>query len=497
MTIREYHDILEYLQRLIDGTQWQGYVYAVGGCCRDEILGNEIKDVDLAVELPGGGIDFARWLFEKGLTMKEPVTFPAFGTAMLKLTAFPDDEIEIVQTRAEKYTDKTRRDPTTVFGSIQADCRRRDLTINALYYNISERRLIDILGTCTSDIHNRIIRTPDDPDETFDDDPVRILRAVRLAARYDWPIEEGTFAAMKRNASRLQIVRPQRMQAEIDKMLTGPHPAMAMRLLQQCDAMQYVFPELCATFNLSQSPIHIGTVWEHTLAVLEKMPPVSVLRTAALFHDVGKTLCAVTGRDGRTHFPGHERRGKRLINDALRRLFYDSDFINKVIFLVSNHKVAKNWGPQAERMDEASLRKLQHRCASQERFERLLALINADNCSFATGYGMPGQAAEIARRSNELVKAGTAMFSYRMPIAAARIRKIKQLQPDDDITPFIDFILNQAYRNPRTDKSIIEKSLKNFEPRKTKKTAPPKAAPVSEKPKAEKKHRHSRRKRPR
>lgn len=497
MTVQHYHAILDYIRDLIDGTQWQGHVYAVGGCCRDEILGCEIKDVDLAVELPGGGILFAQWLFEKGLTIKEPVTFPAFGTAMLRLHQFPDDEIEIVQTRAEKYTDKTRRDPTVVFGSIDADCRRRDLTINALYYDISAQRLLDLLGTCLDDIHNRIIRTPADPDETFDDDPVRILRAVRLAARYNWPIEEKTFEAMKRNAERLQIVRPQRMQAEIEKMLTGPNPTMAMDLLRRCDAMPHIFPELCPMFDLEQSDIHIGTVWQHTLAVLEKVPPVAVLRVAALFHDVGKTRSARIGRDGRMHFPAHERQCKGLINTALRRLFFDSDFINKVIFLVANHKAAKRWGAHAEHMSLADLRKLQHRCASRERMARLLCLIDADNNSFAPGHGMPHQAAEIERRSEELVKAGTAMFSYRLPLPASKIRKIKNLQPDDDIKPYVDFILRQAYDNPRAERATFEKSLRGYTPKsagKSNATSKPATEENAAPQKAQSKKRHRKRK---
>ena len=253
MTTEHYHDILSYLHRLIDGTPWQGHLYAVGGCCRDEIIGCEIKDVDLAVSLPDGGIAFADWLYERGLAVKEPVRFPAFGTAMLRLTEFPNDEIEIVQTRAEKYTDSTSRDPTVVFGSIESDCRRRDLTINALYYDITEQRVLDILGCSVDDIEHHIIRTPDNPDTTFDDDPVRILRAVRLAARYDWYIDPDTYRGMKANVERLSIVKKERMQAEFDKMLNGPHPVKAMDMLRDIGAMPYVMPELVPMFDLRRT----------------------------------------------------------------------------------------------------------------------------------------------------------------------------------------------------------------------------------------------------
>lgn len=464
MTVEHYHKVVDYLRDIIAGTQWEGHVYTVGGCCRDEVLGDEIKDIDLAVELPGGGIDFAQWLYEHGLALKEPVTFPTFGTAMLRLSEFPDDEIEIVQTRAEKYTDRTRRDPTTVFGSIEADCRRRDLTINALYYDISAGRMLDIIGTGVDDIHNKIIRTPSDPDETFDDDPVRILRAVRLAARYDWPIENSTFEAMKRNASRLEIVRKERMQAEVMKMLAGPHPAPAMELLRKCDAMPYVFPELCPMFTIRQSDIHIGTVWEHTLAVLERVPSIPVLRVAALFHDIGKTLGGTVGRDGNIHFPRHEKRGRGLADAALRRMRFETDFINKVIFLISNHKVAKNWGARCERMSHAELRRLHHLCASRERFNRLLYLIDADNCSFAPGHGMPAQVSEIRRITDQLVAEGTAMFSFKLPVYHAKIRKIKGLPQNADVTPYVNFLFEQLYASPRMSRVSLEKLLTNYTP---------------------------------
>ena len=464
MTIGDYHKILDYLRSLIDGTQWEGHVFAVGGCCRDEIIGCEIKDIDLAVSLPGGGIEFAEWIFEKGLAVKAPVTFPVFGTAMLRLNEFPEDEIEIVQTRAEKYTDSTRRDPTTGFGSIESDCRRRDLTINALYYDITRGEMLDILGCSIDDIRNHVLRTPDDPTSTFDDDPVRILRAVRFAARFDWEIEKATFEGMKSNVHRLEIVRKERMQAEFDKMLNGPHPVKAMEMLREIGAMPYVMPELVPMFDMEQNDNHLGTVWVHTMAVLDKMPAVPVLRMAALVHEMGKTLGSHTGRDGRIHYTGHERRGRGLINSALRRLRYESQFIDRVIFLVSNHKAAKDWGPKAERMDAMALRRLQYRCASRDRFNRLLTLIDADNKSFAPGHGMPQQVEAIRKASAELDRQHTSMFTFRQPIPQAKIRKMKGLGPDDDIRPYIEYIEKLIFSDPLISKEMLRRKLSAYNP---------------------------------
>ncbi len=229
MTDKTYTDILAFLRNLIDVTPWEGKVFAVGGCCRDTVMGTPVKDIDLAVSLPDGGVEFARWLHAKGLTVGEPVLFTKYGTGRLTLKAFPDDEIELVQTRKEKYDDRTKRDPSVAFGSIEEDCFRRDLTINTLYYDISNGKMLDITGRAFHDIEHHIIRTPSDPDTTFDDDPVRILRAIRFAARYGWDIASEAFEAMKRYVDRLSIISPERMWGEFEKILLVRNPGRLLR----------------------------------------------------------------------------------------------------------------------------------------------------------------------------------------------------------------------------------------------------------------------------
>ncbi|MDE6217369.1 MAG: hypothetical protein K2F64_00020 [Muribaculaceae bacterium] len=126
MTTELYIEIRQYLRELIRNTEWEGHLYAVGGCCRDELMGQPIKDVDMAVDLPCGGIRFAEWLHDNGYTSHRPVTYPNYGTAMIRLKAFPDDELELVQTRKEKYTDINGGNQETVFGYLEDDCMRRD-----------------------------------------------------------------------------------------------------------------------------------------------------------------------------------------------------------------------------------------------------------------------------------------------------------------------------------------------------------------------------------
>ena len=147
-----YHKILEYFRQLSEGTKWDGHLYAVGGCVRDEILGSPIHDVDIAVDLPNGGVNFAMWLFHHKYLVEMPILFRKFGTAKLRLRKFPEEEIEVVQTRAEKYTDKTSRCPEVVSGTIKEDCFRRDFTVNTLYRNIKTGEILDMTGRGVNDI---------------------------------------------------------------------------------------------------------------------------------------------------------------------------------------------------------------------------------------------------------------------------------------------------------------------------------------------------------
>ena len=453
------------MRELISGTEWEGHVYAVGGCCRDELLGHQIKDVDLAVDLPCGGIRFAEWLWRNGHSTGEPVTYPAYGTAMLRLRKFPDDEIELVQTRKEKYTVRTRRNPETVFGTLEDDCLRRDLTINSLYFDISHERLVDITGRGADDIRRQIIRTPTDPDITYDDDPLRILRCIRFAGRYGWEIDPYTLAAMCRNADRLSIVTVERMRVEFEKMLTCGHPVMALELLRTTGAMRCVVPELCDTFDMTQNHYHFGTVWEHTLKVVQGVGNDLALRVAALLHDIGKVKCREVAEDGRVTFLTHELVSGKMAGEILRRLKFSRDFIAEVQFLVSHHMDFKSHGDNAERLKSKKLRKFQRMCQSKERFEKILCLIDADNRAHAQVYCMPGQAAAIRARSEAMEKEGSAMFGYELPFDGNEIMELKGLEPGPKVRDCVDYLWKLAFANPLRPREEFVKHLIGYKPK--------------------------------
>lgn len=351
MTTELYQNILDYFKSITHKTEWQNHIYAVGGCCRDAIMGLPIKDIDMAVNLPDGGVRFAEWLHARGLLAQPPVLFKKFGTAKLRLLEFPEDEIELVQTRREKYTDHTKRNPETVFGTLEEDCFRRDLTINSLYFDIWQNKIIDLTGKGVQDIMNHVIRTPADPDITYDDDPLRILRCIRFSCRFGWKIEEATFAAMIRNTDRLTIISIERIRSELEKMLTSDHPSMAMKMLRITGAMRHVIPEVCRLYSIKESDHSKVTQWDRTINRIDNIENTPTCRMAALLCGLCKVKRYETSGKVKVSHSRHEKEPTKIIRKILKRLRYDREFIKNVEKIITvNSPFHRDIRKKAEKM---------------------------------------------------------------------------------------------------------------------------------------------------
>ena len=460
-----YIAIMEHLKRLIRGTGFEGHVLCVGGCCRDELMGDEIKDIDLVVALPEGGIRFAEWLEAEGHTAGKVVSYPRYHTAMFRLKDFPDVEIETVQTRKEKYTERNSRNPETAFGTLEEDILRRDLTINSLCRNISTGELVVVTGKGLDDIRDHIIRTPVDPDITYDDDPLRILRTIRFASRYGWEVERRTWEGMVHNVSRLEIITRERVRDELEKMLASRYPVQAMEMLRRSGAMHYVIPELEDLYDLTQNKYHSGTAWEHTMQVLDVLAGNSdkpVLRMAALLHDIGKASTRSCTEDGKIHFIGHEKAGADMVESILADLRCCSAFIQEVRFLVLHHMDTKRWGVACELMKDKHLRRFQYQCGTEERFMDLMTLINADNMAHSPEHCMPEHVPHILKRTEEMKAEGTAMFGYRLPLTGTDVMRIKGLKPGPAVNDCLEYLLKIALVDPSMDAETMAKHLKGY-----------------------------------
>lgn len=380
MTTKLYHIICEWIRDLIEGTQWEGHVYAVGGCCRDELLGLEIKDLDLAVDLPMGGVKFAKWLSNKHLTIGRPVFFVKYGTAKLRLRRFPEDEIELVQTRKEQYTKETSRCPEVAFGSIEEDCYRRDFTVNSLYYDITRRQMVDITGRGIPDMQAGILRTPMDPDETFNDDPVRILRGLRFANRFGWEIDPPVMEALLRHIYRIEIVSRERVHSELCKMLNGPDPVAMMETLRSTGALEVMIPQLK---GLCGDRRKWDEAMERLRAVIARDAEAPTrLRLASVFMSLAPAA----------------REAARQTREVMTQLRFDRPIVSDVAVLVLFAGVEAGDAENARRV-----RMIQNLASVERRYELLLRFLRA--------LGRGDVAAALQRAGAKLVAEGKSGFS--------------------------------------------------------------------------------------
>lgn len=449
MTREEFKKIANYIGDIIKDTPWHQHIYIVGGSVRDFYMGNDIKDIDLVIDLPHGGVDFANWCKEQGYT-KTVVIYETYGTAMFMFKQFPGEEIECVMTRGEKYLDDGTRNPTVEFNTIEEDVIRRDLTINSLYYNCSTGEILDLIDG-RSDIDNHIIKTTNpDADQIFIDDPLRCLRVIRFATRYGWEIEKNTYKSMKRNVQRLKIITKERIQAEFNKILMSENAVMGINILHDIGAMTFIVPEFEKCYGLTQNRFHFGDVAEHTIAVLDyhckHFDADLTERLACFLHDIGKIMTR-TVKDGKVHFYDHEYVGAEMVGDILRELKYDTDTIKKVQFLIRNHMRTKQAGDGAKYMKDKSLHKLLYECKTFEMFKSLMRIIECDNEAHAKDCCIHNQYSELVAKV-ELKGSHSKMFGYKLPVTGEDIMSVLGLKPGPIIAEINKRLLNQAFLDP-------------------------------------------------
>jgi tRNA nucleotidyltransferase/poly(A) polymerase len=262
--------------------------YVVGGYVRDIFLERPSDDIDVVVV--GSGIEVASAL-KKELGRKAHLSvFRNFGTAQVK---FHDMEVEFVGARKESYSHDSRK-PIVEDGTLEDDQNRRDFTINAMAICLNKSRFGELVDPFNgiADLQDRIIATPLDPEVTFSDDPLRMMRCIRFATQLHFQIEEETFEALERMADRIKIVSGERIEVELNKIMMAPHPSIGFEYLQRSGLLQLILPELAALDIVEKRDgrAHKNNFY-HTLEVLDNVAARGAglwLRWAALMHDIGK-----------------------------------------------------------------------------------------------------------------------------------------------------------------------------------------------------------------
>lgn len=242
-------NIVDFVRDSIIGTKFEGHVFACGGYVRDKLLGVTPQDVDFVVDLNNGGEDLAKTLGDA--IHKSPTIFHNFGTAKLNLSGFvfkghafsKDADVEFVHTRSESYRGTSRK-PETEFGTKEQDVMRRDISINSMLEDVVTGEILDLSGKGKSDLNSKVIRSTGDPDIIFGEDPLRILRAIRFALKYDMEIESETLEGIRRNASKIVNISGERISGELRKIFSLPYAGGGMRILRDTKVLKAIDPRL-------------------------------------------------------------------------------------------------------------------------------------------------------------------------------------------------------------------------------------------------------------
>lgn len=318
MILEVEEEVLHKISDILDELAVEGY--AIGGYVRDKLLHKKSKDIDIVVL--GKGVDTAKEVAKRLKEARNLVVFKNFGTAMFH---YKDTQIEFVGARKESYMRNSRK-PIVEEGTLKDDQYRRDFTINALAISLKKENFGELIDPFNGleDLKNKIIRTPLDPNKTFDDDPLRMMRAVRFAAQLDFTIYPETYEAIKKYRERIKIVSKERIMDELNKIIISSQPSKGFILLLKTGLLELIFPELYKMYGVEViNGISHKDNFYHSVKVLDNIAQRTDnlwLRWAALLHDIGKPKAKRFDPDHGWTFYGHEIIGAKMVPEIFKKL---------------------------------------------------------------------------------------------------------------------------------------------------------------------------------
>lgn len=410
-----------------------GYpAYLVGGCVRDLLLGQQPKDYDVATSAAPSVV--------QNLFPHVAPTGLSFGTVTVVLS----QPIEVTTFRADGiYKDGRHPNKVEFIDDIEVDLARRDFTVNAMAFDPQANTLVDPFGG-RGDLAAGVIRTVGDPVVCFNDDGLRLLRAVRFMAQLGFDIEPATRLAMSQEAFRLQCVAQERIGREFALLLLGDNDILsALRLLVETKLLGYIIPELLAGLGMEQSRLHREDVLGHNLRTCSLTPPKLPLRLAGLLHDVGKPGKFQEGPYGRL-FPGHAARSAAIVPRVLTRLRYSRKLIRQVTLLVRNHMFF--WRPH---QGLPPMRRLAAE-VGWDNFGLQIELIKADRMSIwgdAAKAGLP----ELEAAARQVVAERPPVTPSELALTSEELMTCLDLKPGPVVGAIRQYLLEAVWEDPSLD----------------------------------------------